>query len=97
MQITSIAAIYFLFFVMSAFVMLPFGVRTADEAGIEKVPGQADSAPVNFRPGKVAARASIIAALATALFVANYQNEWITAADIDFLPGPPRTSVAADR
>ena len=89
MQITSIAAIYFLFFVMSAFVMLPFGVRTADEAGEAKVPGQADSAPVDFRPGKVAARASVIAALATALFIANYQNGWITVADIDFLPKPP--------
>lgn len=89
MQITSIAAIYFLFFVMSAFVMLPFGVRTADEAGEAKVPGQADSAPVNFRPGKVAARAAIIAALATALFVANFRYGWITVADIDILPKPP--------
>jgi predicted secreted protein len=89
MQITSIAAIYFLFFVMSAFVMLPFGVRTADEAGEAKVPGQAESAPVNFRPGKVAARALVIAAVATALFVANYQYGWITVADIDFLPKPP--------
>lgn len=89
MQITSIAAIYFLFFVMSAFIMLPFGVRTAAEAGEPLVPGQADSAPVDFRPGKVAARASIIAALATALFVANYHYGWITAADIDILPKPP--------
>lgn len=89
MQITSIAAIYFLFFVMSAFVMLPFGVRTADEAGVEKVPGQAESAPVNFRPGKVAARAAVVAAVLTGLFVANYQIGWITAADIDVLPKPP--------
>lgn len=89
MQITSIAAIYFLFFVMSGFVMLPFGVKTADEVGAEKVPGQAESAPVNFRPGKVAARAAVVAALATALFVANYQYGWITAADLDVLPKPP--------
>lgn len=89
MQITSIAAIYFLFWVMSAFVMLPFGVRTAEEAGVEKVPGQADSAPVNFRPGRLALRATVIAAVLTALFVANYLNGWITAADIDFLPKPP--------
>lgn len=89
MQITSIAAIYFLFFVISAFLMLPFGVRTADEAGVEKVPGQADSAPVNFRPGKLVLRALVIAALATAVFVANYNYEWVTAADIDFLPKPP--------
>jgi predicted secreted protein len=89
MQITSIAAIYFLFFVMSAFIMLPFGVRTADEAGVEKVPGQADSAPVNFRPGRLALRAAIIAAVCTAIFVANYTYGWLTAADIDILPKPP--------
>ncbi|MBU2587420.1 MAG: DUF1467 family protein [Alphaproteobacteria bacterium] len=92
MQITSIAAIYFLFWVMSAFVMLPFGVRTADEAGEAKVPGQADSAPVNFRPGRVALRATIIAALFTGLFVANYQYGWVTVADIDILPKPPGTA-----
>ncbi|MDZ4138456.1 MAG: DUF1467 family protein [Erythrobacter sp.] len=92
MQITSIAAIYFLFWVMSAFVMLPFGVRTADEAGEAKVPGQADSAPVNFRPGRVALRATIMAALFTGLFVANYQYGWVTVADIDILPKPPGTA-----
>ena len=92
MQITSIAAIYFLFWVMSAFVMLPFGVRTAEEAGVEKVPGQAESAPVNFRPGKLALRATIIAAVFTALFVANYDYGWITIADIDILPKPPAAS-----
>ncbi|MFN3863069.1 MAG: DUF1467 family protein [Erythrobacter sp.] len=88
MQITSIAAIYFLFWVMSAFIMLPFGVRTADEAGVEKVPGQADSAPVNFRPGKLALRATVVAAACTGLFVANYEYGWVTAADIDILPRP---------
>lgn len=95
MAITSILAIYFLFWVMSAFIMLPFGVRTADEAGVEKVPGQADSAPVNFRPGRLAMRASVLAAVMTALFAANYTFGWITAADIDFLPKPPSASEPA--
>lgn len=90
MQIISIAAIYFLFWVMSAFLMLPFGVRTADEVGVTKVPGQADSAPVNFRPGRLAMRATISAAVFTALFLANYTYGWVTAADIDFLPKPPQ-------
>jgi len=89
MQITSIAAIYFLFWVMTAFMMLPFGVRTADEAGVESVPGQAESAPVNFRPSKVALRATVLAALLTGLFVANFEYGWITVADIDILPKPP--------
>lgn len=92
MQITSVAAIYFLFWVMTAFVMLPFGVRTAEEAGVERVPGQADSAPVNFRPGLVALRATFIAAVLTGAFVANYEYGWITAADIDILPKPPSAS-----
>ena len=99
MQITSIAAIYFLFFVMSAFLMLPFGVRTLsdlgpEEAGAAKVPGQAESAPVNFRPGRLVLRAAVIAAVLTALFVANYTYGWITVADIDILPKPPGTAAS---
>ncbi|MFL0671232.1 MAG: DUF1467 family protein [Erythrobacter sp.] len=89
MQITSILAIYFLFWVFTAFLMLPFGVRTAEEAGEALVPGQAESAPVNFNPRRVAARATVLAALFTALFVANYEMGWVTAADLDFLPKPP--------
>lgn len=89
MQITSILAIYFLFWVMSAFLLLPFGVQTADEAGVEKVPGQAESAPVNFRPGRLALRATVIAAVLCALFVANYTQGWVTVDDINFLPEPP--------
>ena len=92
MQFTSILAIYFLFWVMSAFLLLPFGVQTSDEAGVEKVPGQADSAPANFRPGRLALRATVIAAAMCALFVANYNQGWITVDDINFLPSPPDPS-----
>lgn len=86
---TSILAIYFLIWVMTAFVMLPFGVRTADEAGIEKVPGQAESAPANFRPGKIIIRATAIAAVLTAIYVLNYEFGWIGVDAIDILPEPP--------
>lgn len=77
MKWTSILAIYFLFWVMTAFVLLPFGVRTHEEAGETKVPGQADSAPANFRPGRVALLATLIAAAVTALYVLNYTQGWI--------------------
>ena len=87
MQWTSILAIYVLFWVVSAFVMLPFGVKTHDELGIDKVPGQADSAPGNFRPGRVASRATILAGVLTAAFVLNYENGWIEAEDL-ILFGP---------
>lgn len=83
MNWTSIIAIYFLIWVMSAFVLLPFGVKTADEAGVPKVPGQADSAPVNFRPGRIAVRATVLAAILTALYVANYTYGWISVDALD--------------
>jgi predicted secreted protein len=89
MKWTSILAIYALFWVMVAFVSLPFGVKTHDEAGVAKVPGQADSAPANFRPGKLALRTTWIAALVTALFVANYVNGWVGVDDVNPFPDPP--------
>ena len=89
MNWTSIVAIYLLFWVMCAFLLLPFGVKTHDEAGVAKVPGQADSAPVNFRPGRVAVRATVIAAVVCALYVANYSYGWITVDDVNLYGEPP--------
>lgn len=89
MNWTSIVAIYFLIWVMCAFLLLPFGVKTHDEAGIAKVPGQADSAPANFRPGRLVMRATILAAAVCGLYVANYENAWITADDINIFGNPP--------
>ncbi|MFA9201083.1 MAG: DUF1467 family protein [Cypionkella sp.] len=85
MNWTSIVAIYILFWIMSAFILLPFGVKTHEELGIDRVPGQADSAPANFRPGRVMLRATVLAAVLTALYVANYVNGWITPASL--IPG----------
>ncbi|RZV35167.1 MAG: DUF1467 family protein [Sphingomonadaceae bacterium] len=88
---TSIIAIYALFWVMSAFILLPFGIRTADELGVEKVPGQADSAPANFRPARVAVRATILSLLLTALWVLNWEYQWITVEMIDLFGTTRRT------
>ena len=87
MQWTSIVAIYVLFWVVSAFVLLPFGIKTPDEVGAEIVPGQADSAPVNFRPGVIAVRATILSIVLTTLYVLNYAYGWIEAEDL-ILWGP---------
>ncbi|MFA7595911.1 MAG: DUF1467 family protein [Novosphingobium sp.] len=89
MKWTSILAIYCLFWVMSAFLLLPFGVRTHDEAGIEKVPGQADSAPANFRPGRICFVATILAAVLCGLYYANYVNGWVGVDDLNFFGSPP--------
>ena len=85
----SIIAIYALFWVMCAFLLLPFGIQTHDEAGVAKVPGQADSAPHNFRPGRVAARATVLAAVVCALYVANYSYGWLTVDDLNLFGDPP--------
>ena len=84
MKWTSVSAIYFLFFVASAFVLLPFGVKTHEEVGAEKVPGQAESAPHRFQLGRHLLRAALLGAVLTALYYANYVNGWISADDLDF-------------
>ena len=84
MRWTSISAIYFLFFVASAFVLLPFGVKTHEEVGAERVPGQADSAPHEFDLKRHLLRAAVLAAVLMAVFYVNYVNGWITADDLDF-------------
>lgn len=88
MKWTSVLAIYALFWVLSAFILLPFGVKTHDEAGIPKIPGQADSAPANFRPGRLVLRATLLAAVLCGLYVANYVNGWIGVEDLNFFGEP---------
>lgn len=84
MKWTSIAAIYFLFFAASAFVLLPFGVRTDEEVGNPLVPGQAQSAPHRFDVGRHMLRAALLALALFGLYYANWANGWITADDLDF-------------
>lgn len=88
MSWTSIAAIYLLFWVITAFVVMPFGVRTADELGVEKVRGQADSAPANFRPKRVILITTAVSAVVFGLFYANYLNGWIAPSDVNVFGKP---------
>lgn len=84
MKLTSIVAIYFLFFAFSAFVLLPFGVRTDEEAGTPKVPGQAESAPYRFNLKRHLLRAVIVGAILFLIFYANWTYGWITPNELDF-------------
>lgn len=81
----SIIAIYALFWVMCAFVILPIGVRTHEELGLEKIPGQADSAPGNFRPGTILLRTTLLSAALFGLYYINYVYGWIDRHSFDFL------------
>ncbi len=94
MRWTSIVAIFTLFWVLSAFLVLPFKVRThsdveRDGGDSGMVPGQAHSAPMAFRPGLIAKRATVLALVLFGLFYLNYINEWVSVADLDFSGGPP--------
>jgi predicted secreted protein len=74
----SIVAIYFLFWCASAFVLLPFGVKTDEEAGTPKVPGQADSAPHQFDLKRHLVKAALLGAILFAIYYANWSLGWIT-------------------
>ena len=84
MRWTSILAIYLLFWSLSVFLVIPFGVRTHEEAGAERVPGQADSAPHGYDIRKMLLRTTIVSAVLFGLYYANYVNGWITPQDLDF-------------
>jgi predicted secreted protein len=84
MTIGSIVAIYALFFVASAFLLLPFGVRTDEEAGTPRVAGQADSAPHRFDLPRHLLRAALLGALLFGLYYANWTYGWVTVENLDF-------------
>lgn len=84
MSIFSIVAIYVLFFVASAFLLLPFGVRTDEEAGTPKVPGQADSAPHRFDLPRHLLKAALMAVALFAIYYANWTFGWVRVEDLDF-------------
>ena len=84
MAFTSILAIYFLFFVTSAFLLLPFGVRTDEEMGTPRIAGQAESAPHKFDLKRHLLRAALLAAILFAIYYLNWLFGWVTVDDLDF-------------
>jgi predicted secreted protein len=88
MRLGSILAIYMLFWVMSFFLVIPFGMRTDEEAGVEGAPGHAESAPHKFSFGTAALRATALSALLFGLFYCNYVYGWLGADDLNWAPAP---------
>jgi predicted secreted protein len=84
MKFTSILAIYVLFWVASAFLLLPFGVRTDEEMGAQKVAGQADSAPHRFDVPRHVLKSTLLAAVLFGLYYANWYFGWVGVDDLDF-------------
>lgn len=93
MKPVSIVAIYLLFLTLSLFLVLPFGMRTAEEAGAERAPGHAESSPHGFHFGRVLLRASLLAALLFAIFYANWTYGWVGVEMLDWAAPPTANEI----
>ena len=82
MSLALAIATYLLFWSITLFAVLPFGVQTTREVGDEPVAGQAESAPHNPMLGRKLLWTTIVATALFALFYANFVNGWVMLADI---------------
>ena len=76
----TVVAIYLLFWIMSAFVVLPFEGRTSVIDNADRVAGQEEGAPPHFQPGRIAVRTTVVSAVLFGIFYANYVFSWVTLA-----------------
>ncbi len=82
MKITSITAIYLLFWWGCLFIVLPFRLRSSPEPEAF-VPGQSESATPRFSVGRTVLWTTIVSAAFFGLFYINYHFGWLTAAMFD--------------
>jgi len=82
---TSILAVYLLIWWLVIFAVMPFGIRTHSELGQKLVPGQAQSAPGNFRPWRIVGYTTAISTVLMVLFYLNRVNGWVTAHSLVWL------------
>lgn len=81
MQWTSVLAIYLLFWVMSAFFVLPFHGRRADQA-VSEIAGSDSGAPTGFRVGAILKQITLVATVSFGLYYLAYTQSWIDSAAI---------------
>ena len=82
MRLGSALAVYLLFWTVTLFVVLPLGVRTHEEAGVERVPGQADSAPHAPMLLRKLLLTTLLSAAVFALFYGIYVYGWVGFDDV---------------
>lgn len=76
MSLTFAIAIFFIIWWLSLFAVLPFGLRTQDEAG-EVVPGTPESAPARPRLLRIFAINTIVASIVFAIFWLGVTHGWL--------------------
>jgi predicted secreted protein len=83
MSVTSAIAIYFIIWWIVLFAVLPWGMRTQEEAG-EVVPGTVASAPARMRFLRIIITTSLVAAIVFGAFYA-LLHSGLTLDDVPFV------------
>jgi predicted secreted protein len=73
--------VYICIWFMTLFAVLPFGVRTQDEAG-EVEPGTPGSAPANMKLWRIFGINTLVAAACFCVFYVGYTQGWLTAHEV---------------
>jgi predicted secreted protein len=82
----SIVAIYFLFWALSFFLVLPFRLRSEGEDRV--IPGQAPSAPPMFSFVRTAKWTTLVAFVLFGLYYGNYVYQWVPVETFDLVHHP---------
>jgi predicted secreted protein len=82
MRLTSAIAIYFVIWWTVLFVVLPWGVRNAHEAGEAVEAGHEPGAPVRPQIGRKALITTVLATIVFALVYVVVTQSWITLDDL---------------
>ena len=86
MRWSSIAAIYFLFWALSFFLVLPFRLRSQAEEQV--IPGQSRGAPPSFSFARTAKWTTLVAAVLFGLYYGNYVFGWLPVETFDLVHHP---------
>ena len=86
MRLSSILAIFSLFWALSFFFVLPFRLQGKDAPSSAPVPGEMHGAPPSFSFGRTTFWTTIVAAVLFGLYYANYVMGWLPVESLDFVP-----------
>ena len=81
MKLSFAIVVYICIWFMTLFAVLPFGVRTQDEAG-DVVPGTPGSAPAKIAIKRILLINTLVAAVCFAVFYLGYTQGWLSAHEV---------------
>ena len=81
MKLSFAIVVYICIWFMTLFAVLPFGVRTQDEAG-DVVPGTPGSAPAKIAIKRILLINTLVAAVCFCVFYLGYTQGWLSAHEV---------------